>query len=85
MYIKAHRLKLKVVVVLLWYGVVSVMFGYAWSVFQKDAETKKTDSVNKSQDASSDDDTDTTSVHQSQHQARHQSAYGAWQTVQQDV
>ena len=55
--------------------------------FNKDSPDEQTDRVkNDRESAAADSDAaDTPSLHQSDPQARHQSAYGAWQTVQQDV
>jgi len=54
--------------------------------FNKDRPDKQTDSVKEDQEtAAADSDADTPSLQQSNRQSRHQSAYGAWQTVQQDV
>jgi len=51
--------------------------------------SEQTDSVKAAQDtaaaAAVDEDADASSLRHSDHRTRHQSAYGAWQTVQQDV
>ena len=56
-------------------------------VFEQDDPDEQTDEAETCRDSVSAADTNVraTSLTQSDHQARHQSAYGAWQTVQQDV
>jgi len=70
--------------------IVAVMFGCLLCVVDKDKPGEQMEDVEKSQDmvaaaAAADTDASAASPRQSEHQSRHQSAYGAWQTVQQDV
>jgi len=55
--------------------------------YLKDDSDERADVVEKSPDsaAASDANAEATSPPRSDRQARHQSAYGAWQTVQQDL
>jgi len=61
------------------------------SFINKDKPDEQTDDVDKPPEdtaaaaAAADTESDAASVHQSHQQSRSQSAYGAWQTVQQEV